>query len=55
MPDVIDYANDRIELVLEQHIAAARIAVIGESAFECKCCGNPIPEARRRAGLHHVR
>ncbi len=49
MPDVIDYANEHAALVLERHIAAARITAIGDSAFECECCGNPIPEARRLA------
>lgn len=49
MPDEIDYANDHAALVLERNLSRPRITAVGIAAFECECCGNPIPEPRRRA------
>lgn len=49
--DIVDQAQARQEEELARHIAAARgkAGRGAASARECEDCGNPIPDARRRA------
>lgn len=48
MADIIDIANERAEAEREA-ILARRKRLTGESAEECRDCGEEIPEARREA------
>ncbi|ALX94663.1 hypothetical protein AV650_14360 [Serratia fonticola] len=48
MPDVIDMAQERHQLILEAQVANARPQPCGPSASHCEECGTSIPEARRR-------
>ena len=48
-----DAVNDQIEVSTQEAIERMRLRTVGrglrESATECDECGEPIPEARRRA------
>ncbi|OQX10865.1 MAG: hypothetical protein BWK73_19095 [Thiothrix lacustris] len=48
MADDIDVAAERSESERHRFIAA-RVRFVGESAHECRECGNDIPELRRKA------
>lgn len=43
---IVERMNKMTELFIEQRRKAL---YTGESAFECEKCGEPIPEARRKA------
>lgn len=49
MADLADIANDHVLLQLEDSLAALQAWSIIEEADDCHTCGDPIPEARRRA------
>ncbi len=49
MADVIDTAQERVDLLLSAQIQAARASAAGVSAMFCIECDRPIPEARRAA------
>ncbi|EPC7928939.1 TraR/DksA family transcriptional regulator [Yersinia enterocolitica] len=47
MPDLMDIAQERQEMLLAMQIAKARSKPITASAFICECCEAAIPEQRR--------
>lgn len=49
MPDIIDIAQEHAAEMLAHQIAAARPKSAAVSSSFCESCGEPIPEARRRA------
>ncbi|KMW71141.1 hypothetical protein TI10_22360 [Photorhabdus luminescens subsp. luminescens] len=49
MSDSVDIAAEHIAATLERQIKAVTDRGISVSAFECECCGNSIPEERRKA------
>ena len=49
MPAIIDIAQEHAAEMLAHQISAARSKVTAVSSSFCESCGEPIPEARRRA------
>lgn len=48
MSDELDATSKREEFITEA-VIANRVRYVGVSAFECRECGEPIPEGRRVA------
>lgn len=49
MADLADHANELVLARLDGLLAARPALAIRESAEDCEDCGEPIPQARRRA------
>ncbi len=51
MADLADHANELVLARLDGLLAARPALAIRESAEDCEDCGEPIPQARRRAAV----
>lgn len=49
MSDVVDYAQEVIEMREQAMIQTIRNALHSEGSSHCESCGEPIPDRRRRA------